>query len=191
MKLAILPGFNVLVPQGKLVGGTFKSTPLCSQPGQTGCVITWVSFREKNVPPAGAIFGYRRQARHDRRLHQSRRGPARPAGSRSTAIGTRARRCPSPAARSSGRPRARRRRPSCAPKGWSRRRCVNDGPRGYLSIRTNADPKDKRTDRIGGEVGVAGHVHPRLGHAPRRHERCRRATSVRASRSKSASSRAR
>ena len=31
MKLAILPGFNVLVPQGKRVGGTFKSTPLCSQ----------------------------------------------------------------------------------------------------------------------------------------------------------------
>ena len=27
MKLAIIPGFNVLVPQGKLVGGTFKSDP--------------------------------------------------------------------------------------------------------------------------------------------------------------------
>ena len=53
MKLAIIPGFNVLVPQGKLVGGTFKSTPLCSRAGETGCVITWVSFREKNVPPAG------------------------------------------------------------------------------------------------------------------------------------------
>ncbi|HEY8434520.1 MAG TPA: DUF3089 domain-containing protein, partial [Sphingomicrobium sp.] len=26
MKLAIIPGYNVLVPQGKLVGGTFKST---------------------------------------------------------------------------------------------------------------------------------------------------------------------
>jgi Protein of unknown function (DUF3089) len=33
MKLAILPGFNVVVPQGKLVGGTFKKTPLCSHPG--------------------------------------------------------------------------------------------------------------------------------------------------------------
>ena len=28
MKLAILPGYNVLVPPGKLVGGSFKSTPL-------------------------------------------------------------------------------------------------------------------------------------------------------------------
>jgi hypothetical protein len=34
MKLAIIPGFNVLVPQGKLVGGSFKSTPLCSRPGE-------------------------------------------------------------------------------------------------------------------------------------------------------------
>ena len=42
-------------------------------------------------------------------------------------------------------------------------RCVNDGPRGYLSIRTNADPKDKRTDRIGGEVGAMGFFLPGWG----------------------------
>ena len=57
MKLAIIPGFNVIVPQGKLVGGTFKRTPLCSSPGQTGCVMAWSSFRENNVPPVGAMFG--------------------------------------------------------------------------------------------------------------------------------------
>src|SRR5206468_11655636 len=55
--LAILPGFNTVVPQGKLVGGTFKKTPLCSHPGETGCVIAYSSFREKNVPPTGALFG--------------------------------------------------------------------------------------------------------------------------------------
>jgi len=58
MQLAIIPGFNVLVPPGKLVGGTFKSTPICSKPGQTRCVMTWVSYREKNAPPPGAVFGY-------------------------------------------------------------------------------------------------------------------------------------
>ena len=42
-------------------------------------------------------------------------------------------------------------------------RCVNDGPRGYLSIRTNADPRDKRTDRIGGEVGILGMFIPGWG----------------------------
>ena len=41
----------------RLVGGTFKKTPLCGRPGETGCVISWVSFRENNVPPTGAIFG--------------------------------------------------------------------------------------------------------------------------------------
>ena len=42
-------------------------------------------------------------------------------------------------------------------------RCVNDGRRGYLSVRTNADPKDKRTDRIGGEVAVIGMFLPGWG----------------------------
>ena len=58
MLLAIIPGYNVLVPQGKLVGGTFKATPLCSRDDQTGCIMSWTSFREKNAPPPGAIFGY-------------------------------------------------------------------------------------------------------------------------------------
>ena len=89
MKLAILPGFNVLVPQGKLVGGTFKSTPLCSRPGETGCVIAWISFREKNVPPPGAMFGYCRPARNDRRLRQPGAARLDATGCRSTAIGTR------------------------------------------------------------------------------------------------------
>jgi len=40
---------------------------------------------------------------------------------------------------------------------------VHDGPRGYLSIRTNADPNDKRTDRVGGEVGVLGMFIPGWG----------------------------
>ena len=42
-------------------------------------------------------------------------------------------------------------------------RCVNDGPRGYFSVRTNADPKDKRTDRVGGEVAVLGMFIPGWG----------------------------
>ncbi len=51
MRLAIIPGFNVLVPQGRLVGGTFKIDAALQPPGQTGCVLAWSSFREKNVPP--------------------------------------------------------------------------------------------------------------------------------------------
>jgi hypothetical protein len=162
MKLAIIPGFNLLVPQGKLVGGTFKSTPLCSRPGETGCVITWTSFREKNVPPEGALFGI--------------------ADKPGMTVG-----CVNPAlpgskdwvkldsywyARSSypvpggpiqwsteGPPPS----PYLRTEGLVSAKCVNDGPRGYLSIRTNADPTDKRTDRIGGEVAILGLFIPGWG----------------------------
>ena len=48
-------------------------------------------------------------------------------------------------------------------EGLNSGRCVNDGPRGYLSVRTHADPNDKRTDRVGGEVGVAGLFIPGWG----------------------------
>ena len=45
MLSAVIAGFNVEVPEGKLVGGTFKRTPLCSRTGETGCVLAWTSFR--------------------------------------------------------------------------------------------------------------------------------------------------
>jgi hypothetical protein len=162
MKLAILPGFNVLVPEGKLVGGTFKSTPLCSRAGQTGCVITWVSFREKNVPPPGAIFGYSDKPG----MTVACVNPARPGArdwvpfdsywytrsSYQVAGG--------PIVWSTDGPPPT---PYVRTEGLVSGKCVNDGPRGYLSIRTNADPNDKRTDRIGGEVAVLGMFLPGWG----------------------------
>ena len=162
MKLAIIPGFNVLVPQGKLVGGTFKSTPICSKVGETGCVMSWVNFREKNVPPAGAIFGHADKPG----MTVACTNPARPGATgwvpldsywytRST--------LPVPggpiAWSSEGAPAT----PFVRTEGLVSARCINDGPRGYLSIRTNADPKDNRTDRIGGEVGALGFFVPGWG----------------------------
>ena len=162
MKLAILPGFNVLVPQGRLVGGTFKKTPLCSRPGETGCVISWVSFREKNVPPAGALFGVSTTPG----MTVGCVNPARPGAtgwipldsywySRST--------LPVPGGpivwSSEGAPPS----PYLRTQGLASAKCVNDGPRGYLSIRTNHRPGEKWTDRIGGEVGLLGMFLPGWG----------------------------
>ena len=162
MKLAIIPGFNLLVPEGKLVGGTFKRTPLCNNPGQTGCVISWVSFREKNVPPKGAIFGYSEVPG----MTVACVNPARPGArgwvpfdsyfyARST--------LPVPGGpvqwSSEGAPPTAYLRAEGLVSGM----CVNDGPRGYLSIRTNADPRDRRTDRVGGEVAVLGMFLPGWG----------------------------
>ena len=54
---AILAGTNFLVPAGKAVGGDLKSIPICTQNGQTGCVITYVTFRGDVPPPANSRFG--------------------------------------------------------------------------------------------------------------------------------------
>ena len=159
---AILPGFNVLVPTGKLVGGTFKSTPLCASPDQTGCVVSWVSFRERNAPPQGAMFGYAAPPG----MTVGCVNPGRIGAtdwvpldsywySRSTIS------VPGgPIAWSSEGPPPT---PYLRTEGLVSGKCVNDGPRGYLSVRTNADPNDKRTDRIGGEVGALGMFLPGWG----------------------------
>ena len=162
MKLAIIPGYNVLVPQGRLVGGTFKSTPLCSQPGQSGCVISWVSFRERNPPPEGAIFGFAPAPG----LTVACVNPAMP-GSRAWhrldsywATHSTADVPGGPIQWSSeGGPPTQFLRTEGLVSG----RCVNAGQRGYFEIRTNADPRDRRTDRIGGEVGILGMFMPGWG----------------------------
>lgn len=162
MKLAIIPGFNVLVPQGKLVGGTFKSTPICSKAGQTGCVMTWASFREKNAPPQGALFGIADKPG----MTVACTNPGRPGASGWVPLEsywfTRSA-LPVPGGpiswSSEGPPPSNYARTS----GLVSAMCVNDGPRGYLSIRTNANPNDKRTDRVGGEVGLLGMFLPGWG----------------------------
>jgi hypothetical protein len=162
MKLAIIPGFNVLVPQGKLVGGTFKKTPLCSHSGQTGCVMSWTSFRERNVPPEGAMFGYASAPG----MTVGCVNPALPGSrdwvkldsywfTRSTLS------VPGGPIRwsSEGQPST----PYVRTEGLVSAKCVNDGQRGYLSIRTNHAPGEKWTDRIGGEVSVLGMFLPGWG----------------------------
>ena len=162
MRLAILPGFNVLVPQGQLVGGTFRKTPLCSRPGQSGCVITWTSFRDKNPPPSGAMFGFADQPG----MTVGCVNPALPGSrdwvkldsywfTRST--------LPVPGGpikwSSEGEPST----PYVRTEGLVSGRCVNDGPRGCLSIRTNHSAGEKWTDHVGGEVAVFGMFLPAWG----------------------------
>jgi hypothetical protein len=162
MKLAIIPGFNVLVPQGKLVGGTFKSTPVCSKPGQAGCVMTWVSFREKNAPPPGAVFGYADKPG----MTVACTNPGRPGATGWVSLDSYwfARSAlPVPGGPINWSTEGPPPTPFVRTDGLVSGRCINEGPRGYLSIRTNADPNDKRTDRIGGEVGALGFFIPGWG----------------------------
>jgi hypothetical protein len=162
MKLAILPGFNVMVPQGKLVGGTFKKFPLCSSPGETGCVISWTSFRVNNVPPRGAMFGLADQPG----MTVGCVNPAKPGSrdwvkldsywfTRST--------LPVPGGPISWSSQGTPPTPFVRTEGLVSAKCVTDGLRGYLWIRTDSKPGEKWTDRIGGEVGMLGMFLPGWG----------------------------
>ncbi len=159
---AIIPGFNVLVPHGARVGGTFKSTPLCGSPAETGCVMSWVSFRERNMPPEGALFGWAAVPG----MTVGCTNPARPGSTgweRLDSYWSARSGLPVPGGpirwSSEGPPPS----PWLHTDGLLSAGCVNDGRRGYLSVRTNADPKDKRTDRVGGEVAVLGMFLPGWG----------------------------
>jgi hypothetical protein len=169
MVSAIIPGFNTIVPEGRDVGGTFRSTPLCRRSGQTGCVVTWVSFRAESPPPAQAMFG---------RADFNSFGPAAPAGM-TVACTNPATLGRGPAPLDSYFPAAVPVREGAAPVTWSSEgeaptpwlraeglvsgECVNDGPLGYLTIRVNADPSDVRTDRIPGDVYLLGSIAPGWG----------------------------
>ena len=162
MKLAIIPGFDVLVPQGRLVGGTFKKMPLCSRAGQTGCVMSWTSFRERNVPPEGAMFGFADRPG----MTVGCVNPALPGSKGWVKLDSYwFTRSSYPAAggpiswSSEGPPPA----PYVRTEGLVSAKCINQGQRGYLSVHTNADPNDKRTDRVGGEVSVLGMFLPGWG----------------------------
>ena len=161
MLSAILLGFNIEVPEGRTAGGTFRSTPLCTARGQTGCVVTFVSFRAGNPPPADALFG--RAAGPGRTVACTNpaalgggpatldsywyAGPSRTAAQTSIAWSAEGA-APTPFLRTEGLVSAA---------------CVRRGPVGYLSVQVNADPADPRTDRIPGDVVLGGRVQPGWG----------------------------
>ena len=161
MLSAMLIGYNVEVPQGQAVGGSFRRTPLCTEAGQTGCVITYVSFRADSPPPAVAAFG--RTPRPGFTVACT--NPAALGGGSASLDSywfTSAPLLPggpeivwSP----SGPPPT----PFLRTEGLASAQCVNDGQMGYLAVTVNADPADARTDAIPGDVYFQGTRLPAWG----------------------------
>jgi hypothetical protein len=54
---AMLLGTSVQVPEGQDVGGDFANIPLCRARRQTGCVVSYASFRATVPPPSNSRFG--------------------------------------------------------------------------------------------------------------------------------------
>ncbi|HEX8380537.1 MAG TPA: DUF3089 domain-containing protein [Allosphingosinicella sp.] len=161
MLSAILLGWAVEVPKGKRVGGSLKSTPLCSSVGQTGCVISYMSFRASAPPPPGSFLG--RAAKPG--MTAACTNPAALRGGKGKldsywfAMSP-----PAPGARpvawsSQGAPPT----PFLRTEGLVTAECRHDGQAGYLAVSENADPNDARTDRIPGDVFIGGKLNPGWG----------------------------
>jgi hypothetical protein len=52
---AVLLGGNLIVPEGKTVGGSFQNIPTCQNVAQTGCLVAYSSFLKE--PPNPSLFG--------------------------------------------------------------------------------------------------------------------------------------
>lgn len=147
---ALLIGTNVLVPAGKDVGGDFKSMPLCRSKTQTGCIVSYVSFREGAPPPDNTRFA-RTTAPG---MQVACVNPAAPAGGMAvlnsyfgtTSVHPTAAKPP---------PWVNPMRPISTPfvktPGLVSGECVANDKGAYLAVRVNADPKDPRTDVIAGD----------------------------------------
>jgi hypothetical protein len=156
---AILLGTVVPVPKGKDVGGAFQKLPLCHSATQTGCLITFASFRSTVPPPANTLFG----KVPDANMSAACVNPAALAGGSGelhaylsndgrTITGTTR---PKPWVT----PEVAIDTPWVSVPGLLTAKCAsNDNASGYLEVTVNGNPADPRVDDIVGDIGVGNNV---------------------------------
>ncbi len=151
---AMLLGTNVTVPKGKDVGGAFQQMPLCRSSEQTGCVISYVTFRSNMPPPEDSRFG-RVQGEG---MEAACTNPAALTGGKGQLhayLSATGREWVTPAATVNTTYVS-------VPRLLSAQ-CVTNDRGSYLEVTVNADPHDPRTDEIGGDVVTNGKVVPSWG----------------------------
>ncbi|MBI1360325.1 MAG: DUF3089 domain-containing protein [Alphaproteobacteria bacterium] len=148
----IILGSAVMVPEGKDVGGTYKAIPLCRKENQIGCVISYMTFRDKEPPPPETRFGKSRDG-----LLAACTNPANLASGKGT---------PESYFLTKGflngsggatqpewtNPPTDIKTPFVKTPGLVSTQCVHKGDYTYLELHVNANPKDPRTDDLAGEV---------------------------------------
>lgn len=149
---ALLLGGLVMVPPGKDVGGSFRSVPLCRSGQQVGCVISYVTFRDRLPPPPTSRFGRARDGLRAACVNPANLvgGAGRPV-SYFPAIGF--------LNGSGGDIPTEWTRPAKAiatffvsTPGLITTECVQRGEYDYLALSVNAVPTDPRTDELGGQI---------------------------------------
>jgi hypothetical protein len=162
---ALLLGTSLPVPKGKDVGGAFKSLPLCHSTAQTGCVITYASFRSTVPPPENSRFG-RVQGAAD--MQSACTNPAALGGGSGelhaylsaagrSIVGSAAEPRPwvtPPQAIDT---------PFVSVPGLLTAQCVSNDKGSYLEVTVHGNPSDPRTDDIAGDVMTNGAVNPSWG----------------------------
>jgi hypothetical protein len=159
MVSAILLGTVIAVPKGKDVGGSFQSVPLCRSASQTGCVITFASYRSTIPPPANTLFG----KVPDAAMEAACTNPAALAGgsgelhayldkSGRTITAT-------TPAKPWVMPEQAIETPWVSVPGLLTAKCTsNDNASGYLEVTVNGNPADPRVDDIIGDIGAGPNV---------------------------------
>lgn len=155
---ALILGSNLPVTKGKDTG-TFKSIPLCKSATQTGCAISYVTFRDTVPPPANSRFGKVMNAE----MEAACTNPAALGGgqadlkaylSNTSNIASSAGPTPEWV---KGKPNPTT--PFVALPGLIRGQCVSKDGFNFLEAHVVADPADPRTDVINGDVtGPNGQV---------------------------------
>jgi hypothetical protein len=153
---AILLGTTLEVPKGKDVGGSFKTIPLCRAASQTGCVISYASFRSTVPPPANTLFG--KVASPD--MQAACTNPAALAGGsgelRAYLDSTGKTITSTPPAKPWVTPEKPIDTPWVSVPGLLSAKCATNENATYLEITVNGKADDPRVDDITGDLGAVG-----------------------------------
>jgi hypothetical protein len=153
---ALILGSNLPVTKGQDTG-LFKSIPLCKTATQTGCAISYVTFRDTIAPPANSRFGKVANAE----MEAACVNPAELLGRKDlhAYLSNQANIASSAAATPewvTGKPNPKT--PFVSLPGLISGKCVSKDGFNYLEAHVNADPADPRTDTINGDVTGPGGV---------------------------------
>ena len=156
MVSAILMGTTISVPKGKDVGGFYQKVPLCHSATQTGCVITYASFRS-NVPPnATALFGRVSEPG----MEAACSNPAALAGGSGELHSYLSATGRTITSNSAAKPWVTPEQPIDTPwvstPGLLTAKCAANEFANYLEITVHGDPADPRVDDIVGDIGAVG-----------------------------------
>jgi len=163
MLSAILAGTTLVVPRGKDVGGTFQHVPLCHVASQTGCVITYASYRSNVPPPANTLFG--KVAGQD--LVAACTNPAALMGGSGELHAYLSNNGSTITATNPPKPWVVPEKPITTPwvsvPGLLTARCASNENANYLEITVHGNPSDPRVDDIIGDITTGGQVQANWG----------------------------